>query len=284
MTNLRWGISQRLDFLEQKLFWEGSINRSDIIERFGVSVPQASKDLSTYQDIAPDNLEYDKRAKKYLAREKFRPVILRPDAERFLESNILTKELSDAPQSSVAIANMPRLARRLDPYRLRLIVQAAHSTQILDILYQSMNPERNEPVRRQISPHAFGTDGTRWHVRAYCHRDDMFKDFLISRCLEVSIYGPSPINSSADAHWQRSLDVELIPNPALSPTQREVIGSDYGMEDNVLKVPVRHSFLFYFLRRYRLDLDDLSNDPREAPLVIRNREEFDHALTLLGNS
>ena len=43
---IRWGVEQRLEFIEFRLFWEGGINRGDIIEIFGVSVPQASKDLT----------------------------------------------------------------------------------------------------------------------------------------------------------------------------------------------------------------------------------------------
>ena len=46
---MRWGVEKRLEFIEFRLFWEGGINRADIIERFGVSVPQASKDLSLYE-------------------------------------------------------------------------------------------------------------------------------------------------------------------------------------------------------------------------------------------
>ena len=54
--DLRWGVEQRLEFIEFRLFWEGGVNRSDITRYFGVSVPQASKDLSQYQAIAPDNI------------------------------------------------------------------------------------------------------------------------------------------------------------------------------------------------------------------------------------
>ena len=46
---LRWGVEQRLEFIEFRLFWEGGVNRSDITACFGVSVPQASKDLSQYR-------------------------------------------------------------------------------------------------------------------------------------------------------------------------------------------------------------------------------------------
>ena len=43
---IRWGIERRLEFIEFRLYWEGGVNRSDIVEEFGVSVPQASKDLT----------------------------------------------------------------------------------------------------------------------------------------------------------------------------------------------------------------------------------------------
>ena len=61
---VRWGIEQRLEFIEFRLFWEGAINRADIVDYFAVSVPQASKDLSLYQERAPGNMEYDKRGKR----------------------------------------------------------------------------------------------------------------------------------------------------------------------------------------------------------------------------
>ena len=40
---LKWGVARRLEFIEFRLYWEGGVNRSDIVEAFRVSVPQASK-------------------------------------------------------------------------------------------------------------------------------------------------------------------------------------------------------------------------------------------------
>ena len=65
-SELKWGIEQRLEFIEFRLYWEGAINRSDIMGRFGVSMPQASKDLSRYQELAPENMAYNKSEKRYL--------------------------------------------------------------------------------------------------------------------------------------------------------------------------------------------------------------------------
>ena len=36
-TGLRWGVEQRLEFIEFRLFWEGSINRRDIIGNYSGS-------------------------------------------------------------------------------------------------------------------------------------------------------------------------------------------------------------------------------------------------------
>src|ERR1043165_3073911 len=81
---MRWGVEKRLEFVEFRLFWEGGINRADITDHFGVSVPQASKDLALYEEKAPGNLRYDKSEKRYLASPEFNPVFLDPDAGTYL--------------------------------------------------------------------------------------------------------------------------------------------------------------------------------------------------------
>ena len=45
-TVLKWGVERRLEFIEFRLFWEGSINRAALVETFGVSVPQAATALA----------------------------------------------------------------------------------------------------------------------------------------------------------------------------------------------------------------------------------------------
>lgn len=51
---------------------------------FGVSVPQASKDLSLYQERAPGNVEYDKSVKRYVVAQGFEPRFLKPDPDAYL--------------------------------------------------------------------------------------------------------------------------------------------------------------------------------------------------------
>jgi hypothetical protein len=51
-SELRWSVEQRLEFIEFRLFWEGHVNRSDVMEKFGLSVNQASSDLNRYLGFA----------------------------------------------------------------------------------------------------------------------------------------------------------------------------------------------------------------------------------------
>src|SRR3984957_8069001 len=82
---IRWGSERRLEFIEFRLYWEGGVNRSDIVEEFGVSVPQASKDLTLYQEQAPGNIRYDRSEKRYFASESFQPKFIELDAAAYLE-------------------------------------------------------------------------------------------------------------------------------------------------------------------------------------------------------
>ncbi|MDD9997288.1 MAG: WYL domain-containing protein [Rhodospirillaceae bacterium] len=280
---MRWGVEKRLTFIEFRLFWEGGINRADIIGQFGVSVPQASKDLRLYADKAPANLVYDKSAKRYLAGSEFTPVFLRPDSNSYLTQlqseptpGGTTQEtwLSSVPDFGV----MPIPHRRIDAYILRPIVAAVRNNRCLEIRYQSMNPSRPLPLWRRITPHAFGNDGLRWHVRAFCHIDRKFKDFILSRCLNVRSESKPGTHPETDTYWVETFDVTLVPNPLLNEDQRKVIARDYRMEKGRVSIPVRKALLYYFQKRLRLDVSDELDEPYETPIVVSNRVEFDAAL------
>lgn len=282
-SGLKWGVERRLEFIEFRLFWEGGINRADITDFFGVSVPQASKDLSQYQELAPGNMEYDKSEKRYFATKGFTPRFLNPDSDQYLSQLRLVAD-DIAPPQETWLANRPDLAwmpvphRRVEPTVLRCLLNAIREEQAVEILYQSMNPDRPDAIWRGISPHAFGSDGLRWHVRAYCHLSDKFKDFLLSRCLDCREAGEAKAKASDDIQWQETIEVILVPNPRLSEAQRRIIADDYDMENNHLSLKLRKALIYYFNKRFRLDVADALDDPREVPVVLADKEAFDSAL------
>ncbi len=280
---MRWGVEKRLEFIEFRLLWEGGINRADIMEQFGVSVPQASKDLSLYEQKAPGNLAYDKRQKRYSPASGFKPVFLSLEADGYLtqlrtvaerEVSIDATWLSDMPETDA----MPIPHRRVEVDVLRGMLTAIRKRRAIEVLYQSMNPTRPVPRWRWITPHAFGNDGIRWHVRAYCHIDAKFKDFILSRCLEARGDAAPAAASDGDIFWHELFEVALAPNPVLTENQKAVVAQDYDMTDGRVSVPVRKALLYYFQKRLRLDAVGTLDGPHETPVVIANREEFAEAL------
>ena len=282
-NRLRWGTEQRLEFIEFRLFWDGSVNRSDITERFGISTPQASADLTQYRELAPENIRYDASGKQYLPTDSFSPRLLKPNAERYLAQLRALADDVIAPADTwfgelpeVGVTPIP--ARRVEPKTLRAFLRTVRARRSINIEYQSLNDARPDPIWREITPHAFGFDGLRWHLRAYCHIEHVFKDFIISRCLRIGKMGAPGADPSADTNWLTFFNVILVPNPKLSTAQQTTIERDYGMKNGRCELSVRRALLYYLHKRLRLDVAEKQDRPKETPVIVANRKEYDFCL------
>ena len=279
-SELRWGVEQRLEFIEFRLFWEGHVNRSDLMDQFGVSVNQASTDLNRYIGFAPANMVYDKSARTYVRGSAFQPQFLEPDASRYLAQlrsvaeNILDREDS-------WIANLPSFAsastpvRGVDPVTLRSVVGAIRRSEEIEIRYQSLSSP--DPRWRWIAPHAIAFDGFRWHARAFCLTDECFKDFLLSRMIGIRGSRESGTSADDDLDWNSEVVLEVAPHPELSETQAKVIALDYGMRGGSAKIKVRRALLYYALRRLGLDTDPAARRPQDQQIVLMNAPEIGHS-------
>jgi predicted DNA-binding transcriptional regulator YafY len=278
---IRWGVERRLEFVEFRLYWEGGVNRSDIVDQFGVSVQQASKDLALYQEQAPTNIVYDRREKRYFASDAFHPKFIELDAAAYLDRLAPTDatggDFRGGSHVTMVADRLPIPQRRIASNSLRSLLAAVRENRSIEILYQSMSEARPEPLWRRVSPHAFATDGLRWHARAYCHIDKKFKDFILSRCLDCRGPGEAGSVPGSDDLWHSLFEVALVPNPLLTSVRQAVVAQDFAMVDGKAIVPVRRAMLYYFSKRLRLDL--APSDPRETPVVVSNRMEFDSALS-----
>ncbi len=68
---LSWGLRADFNSSISRLRWERRINRMDLTEHFGISIPQASLDIAKYTELAPNNLIYDRSSKTYTAAPSF---------------------------------------------------------------------------------------------------------------------------------------------------------------------------------------------------------------------
>lgn len=274
-ADLRWGVERRLEFIEFRLFWEGHVNRSDLIEAFGISVQQASTDLNRYQGLAATNMVYDKSAKTYVRNTTFNPLFLKPDASRYLSQlRSVAESILDRSDAWIGefpdFATAPAPARAVNAATLRSVIGSIRRSEAIEIKYQSLS--RPAPQWRWIAPHAIGFDGFRWHARAFCETDRAFKDFLLSRILETRGERPSSVTGNADDDWNEYVTLEIGPHPDLSKTQKKVIALDYGMRGVSAKISVRKALLYYALKRLGLDTDPKSRHPHDQQIVLINRE------------
>lgn len=279
-SELRWGVEQRLEFIEFRLFWEGHVNRSDLMDQFGVSVNQASTDLNRYIGFAPANMVYDKSARTYVRGSAFQPQFLEPDASRYLaQLRSVAENILDREDSWIAnlpsFASAPTPVRGVDPVTLRSVVGAIRRSEEIEIRYQSLSSP--DPRWRWIAPHAIAFDGFRWHARAFCLTDECFKDFLLSRMIEIRGSRESGTSADDDLDWNSEVVLEVAPHPELSETQAKVIALDYGMRGGSAKIKVRRALLYYALRRLGLDTDPAARRPQDQQIVLMNAPEIGHS-------
>lgn len=191
---------------------------------------------------------------------------LRSMAEGFAEPG--SNWLSTPPDMDIALS----LRRKIDTEVLRSVLSAVRDERSLKLYYQSMNRDRPDPAWRRITPHAFGFDGLRWHVRAWCHETARFKDFLLSRVLGHGEFGEPGAGAAQDRLWQESFDIIIVPHPELSAGQQAVVAKDYNMVDGRAVLTVRYAMLFYVLKRLGLLEEARLRDPGPSiSLRLTNR-------------
>jgi len=275
---LRWSVERRLAFVEERLFWLGEVNRTDLVRRFGVSLGQASADIARYLARAPQGVRYDKTAKRYVADANFRPVLATPDAARLLgelrlvDAGLLPTE--DALFGSIVpFAAAPVPERKVDAHVLRTVLGAIRKALQVEVMYQSMS--RPEPVRRAIEPHALAYDGFRWHARAFDHETREFRDFVLGRMSRARLGAPARSVPQDDRDWNEVVELQIAPHPRLTPAQAKAIALDYGIDEGMATIRVRRALLFYALRRLGLDLVPDARPPHEQHIVLVNRREIE---------
>ena len=67
---MNWFCERRQEWISETVRVFGFINREHISRKFGVSIPQASIDLQSFQRANPGRVVYDASAKRYVANEE----------------------------------------------------------------------------------------------------------------------------------------------------------------------------------------------------------------------
>lgn len=60
-----WFVEQRLEWIRESVRVFGYVNRQHVMKKFGISMPQASKDLGLFQKRFPGEASYNLSAKRF---------------------------------------------------------------------------------------------------------------------------------------------------------------------------------------------------------------------------
>lgn len=71
---MQYAVEQRLRLLEFLVVHYDSVGRDQLIDYFGISAPQATRDFRMYKELAPGNLLFDDAAKKYKKSHLFKRI------------------------------------------------------------------------------------------------------------------------------------------------------------------------------------------------------------------
>ena len=273
----RWELLLRYRFIETIALWEGRLTTRHLCDTFGIGRQQASKDINNYlREVAPGNLEYDKFLKGYKPAPDFEPKVTQGLADEYLHLMARNNELMNVFESlSLNMANVEVLSqpvRDVKPQVLRPIMQAARLQKRLDVDYVSINnPDREGRI---IVPHTLVYTGLRWHVRAWCEKNQEYRDFVLSRFRDIpEIMDDSEHGVDGDTEWNTSITIRIVPDPRLRPDQREVVEADYGMEGGALEVRTRSKLVPYALKLLHIDPKEELADPTAQQIIVENRDE-----------
>lgn len=272
LADISQAQQERLSHIDFRLRFLGTIGRNDLVTRFGIKAAAATRDITLYKELAPENLEYDTKAKIYTRSEPFTPLF---DYSRHQALTALTHGFGDdfvAVHKSHVACETPAQLNKPQLETLSVLTRAIYQKKPIELTYRSLSSGQ---TTREIAPFVLVDNGLRWHVRAFDRMRSRFSDFVINRISDPKLIPNSKIEEHEtkdnDIQWNRIVELEIVPHPRLRFP--ETIEHEYDMIDGTLHVNVRAAVAGYVLRRWNVDCsDDHRLEGAEYHLWLKNRQ------------
>lgn len=272
-----WGQTRRLAFIEFRLQWEGKVNRADIQDFFGISPPQATKDLREYSEIQGEGLGYDPRERAYRPTSRFQPRLSPGEADEYLHE-LIARWAGYTDEKSSFIGTLPSdnglvsLPQRIVSSEILIdVLKAIRDGKAINVNYLSLSSGAGW---RWIEPHALAWDGSRWHLRAYSRRRGEFRDFVLTRIYETGETEPATSSGRDDQLWHQFVTVKVGPHPDLSEHRRRALELDFRMDGGHCNIEIRAALVFYLFNRLGFPQSGWDAEPRVQQIELKNEDEL----------
>ena len=257
---------ERLAFIDFSLQYFGQVARADLIQRFRTGLAASTRDLTSYREIAPQNLELLHQTKSYHRTDAFKPVF-EHNPEAILTG--LCRGFGDGLSNGVHPSEYCIEATSLVHPKSEVVatlMRAINSQQAISCDYVSLSSGK---TKREIVPHALVNNGHRWHVRGFDRNSQEFRDFVCTRLQNVTEIKQQDVSKTeiiplgenelrvSDLQWNKIVSVALKPHPSIK--YKLAVELDYDMEQGQLVLEVRGALLGYLLRQWNVDCTENSS-------------------------
>jgi predicted DNA-binding transcriptional regulator YafY len=254
---MKLDISRRFSFIESRLYWAEGLTAGALAEAFGVSRQSAQAVIEKYRQLHPGNMQYDEKKKQHVVTEAFTPHYIRAEANLFFAAirgqNEVCHYAEDVSWSDVPFEDVSRCIKTKINY-LPAIMSGLIKKHTVEIYYVS----KNRITTRYISPHHLVYADGRYHLRAYCHMDNEFLDFVISRIRSASCGSVDDWVSATDDHeWHQYVTLVFKVNPELPETVKQAVEEDYILNHGLFSIRCRRALALY-VRRQMMKYDGKS--------------------------
>lgn len=265
-----WAARERLRRVEFLLWWRGWVGRNDLVELFGISPAQASGDLQRYAGINPGAMIYQTSRKRYEADRSMKCELHTPSFDEAVRSLLGGGPPIDSfggrggeGDPRLSVVNLP--TRAVIALSGRMVLMALIEKRTVEVLYASVSSGKEE--WRTLAPHGLAWDGQRWHVRAWCHTREGWRDFVLGRMKMAKWPGESAGTLPEDVDWANIETLVLRVNPDLSEEQRAALRLDYNLSGETLELRVRRAMKPYLLAAMFIQEPGMKELPRHFVLA-----------------
>ena len=249
--------------IDALLMWEGQFNARDLRELLSLSRGTVQNAITAYKKQFPNHYLYNSSLKTNLVTDSFTPHYWQGNFRDYQQ--LLGKKLASN------LTDLDTICSLHDPLHhktLRILNHACRKQLTLEVDYGSLSDADNFDGRI-IAPHSIVMDGLRAHVRAFCFKNNAYRDFIVGRFRSMPVIedkAAADIGAEFDHNWNTRVDLIICADPSLSGSQRQNIEMEYQMLNGQCVVETPIALLPYVMKRLRLDTRQPT--PEAQQLVI----------------
>ena len=212
-------------------------------------------------------LRYDSSLKRYVPGELFKAPAKVNSSHLFLDhmrGQEMVSHYRDfetwEPENDLLFEDVERFGRMEPSANVTgAVTTALRRQQLLKVRYRSRRKEET----RTLSPNRLIYAANRYHLRAYCHSRDGYRDFVLTRMVSAEPVSKTVAedlglrwkSSEEDLAWFDKKFLHFRPNPQLPEEIQEVLARDFPVKDGELRIPCNAATELYVKMQFlRLDM------------------------------